>query len=138
MANMPEMAKGCYTVLYRAVIKFHEKLLERLGKDSGEYTLRKTAWQLDEYLEEHGKYIDAEFIQTLIHTIEFVIQKKCNQKGGKKWTVEWAKKSLMGRTKGVNQFGKQTTQPKRPKVPVDLSQSIESRLIDTAQEVSED
>lgn len=122
MSHMPEMAKR-ETILYRYIRRFHEQFVYRLGLDSKD-TLRCTAWQIDAYLEEHGKYKDADFIRTLLATIEYVIQKKCNTK----WTVARAKKDLRGRTRGVNQWAKGTRRRRNP-VPIDLSKSIESRLV---------
>lgn len=125
MTNMPEMAKR-ETIMFRYIRRFHEQFVARLGADSKE-TLRCAAWQIDAYLEEHGKYKDADFLRTLLATIEFVIQKKCNTK----WTVERAKKDLRGRTRGINQWAKPGTDRRRRKapVPIDLSKTIENRMV---------
>lgn len=123
LSKIPEMAKR-ETILFRYVRRFHEQFVARLGSDSKQ-TLRSAAWQIDAYLNEHGKYKDADFMRTILATIEYVIQKKCNTN----WTVERAKKDLRGRTRGVNQSAKPGTRRKRVLVPVSLSKSIESRLV---------
>ena len=134
MSNMPEAAKMGKTHLFRYIMQFHEKLLQRLGVDSVN-TLRNTIWQLDEYLETNGKYADAEFMRSLIPTLEFI----CVKKGGDSfWTLDWAKKHLSGRVRGVNQFSKNYKPKKRPKVSIDLSQSIEKRLIEIPRREVED
>jgi hypothetical protein len=125
MSNMPEMAKR-ETIMFRYIRRFHEQFLNRLQNDSKE-TLRCAAWQIDAYLEEHGKFKDAEFLITLLHTIEYVIQKKCNTN----WTVARAKKDLRGRTRGINQWAdKNAPKKRRPPVSIDLSKTIEKRLIE--------
>jgi hypothetical protein len=123
MSNMPQMAMH-QTMIFRYIKQFHEKLLFRLQNDSKD-TLRCAAWQLDNYLEEHGKFKDAEFIATLLHTIEYIIQKKWNCN----WTVERAKKDLRGRTRGVNQFAKKKLQKVGVPITADLSKSIEEKMM---------
>lgn len=125
MSNMPEMAKR-ETIIFRYIRRFHEQILNRIQNDTKE-TLRSAAWQIDAYLEEHGKFKDAEFLITILHTIEYVIQKKCNTN----WTVARAKKDLRGRTRGVNQWSnKNAPHRRRPPVAMDLSQMIDKRLIE--------
>lgn len=132
MSNMPEMAKR-ETIMFRYIRRFHEQFVSRLGMDSIE-TLRCAAWQIDAYLEEHGKYKDADFIKTILATLEFVIQKK----GNNKWTIARAKKDLRGRTRGVNQWAKPgIRQKKRPIVPIELSKAIENRLVTVDQPKSD-
>lgn len=124
MSYMPEMAKR-ETIMFRYVRRFHEQFVARLGADSKE-TLRCAAWQIDNYIEEHGKYKDADFLRTILATIEYVIQQKCKTK----WTVERAKKDLRGRTRGINQSSKQLPRTKRSApVPINLSKAIENRLV---------
>lgn len=123
MSNMPEMAKQ-ETILFRYIRRFHEQFVYRLGMDSKD-KLRCVAWQIDAYLEEHGKYKDADFLRTILSTLEYIIQKKCHTK----WTVARAKKDLRGRTRGVNQWAKPHVKRKRNPVSLDLSKSIESRLV---------
>lgn len=132
MSNMPEMAKR-ETIMFRYIRRFHEQFVGRLGIDSKE-TLRCAAWQIDNYLTEHGKYKDAEFLRTLLTTIEYVVQMKCNTK----WTVARAKKDLRGRTRGINQWAKPGTRRKRAPVPIDLAKSIENRLVVAGRQKSED
>jgi hypothetical protein len=124
MSNMPEMARR-ETIMFRYIRRFHEQFVARLGTDSKD-TLRCAAWQIDNYLTEHGKYKDADFLRTLLATIEYVIQRKCNTK----WTVERAKKDLRGRTRGINQWAKPGQHRKRKVVPINLSKSIESHLVE--------
>lgn len=121
MVNLPNYAKR-HTILMRKILQLHEIIANRLNSDSVD-TLRASAWQIEEYLEEHGRYVDAEFIRTIQKSIEKVVQRT----GGTKWTVEKAKRDLRGRTTGVNQFTRKT-QRERAFAPRHLAQAIESKL----------
>lgn len=123
---LPQMAKR-ETIMFRYIKKFHEQFQSRLGSDALE-TLRACAWQIEDYLDEHGKYKDAEFLRTLQQSIEWVIQKKC----GTDWSVERAKRDLRGRTRGINQFAKPRQKLPRKRAPVSskLSQAITDRVLD--------
>lgn len=132
MSNMPRMAAANDTIFFRHIRQFHEKFVGHLGKVNKE-TLRCVAWQIDNYLEEHGKFKDADFLRSIITILEYVIQKK----GNTNWTLARAKKDLRGRTLGVNQF-KRGTRRKRAPVPIDLSKSIETRLVGAVRPEPED
>jgi hypothetical protein len=95
---LPYMAARSETMLMRAIREFHERFTDRL--DVTIETLHYAAWQLDEYVEKNKQYKDAEFLATLLTTIEYIIYKK----SGFKWTVKKAKRNMRGRTRGVNQF----------------------------------
>ncbi len=123
--DMPEMAKKGETHIFRYIRRFHEILLSRLGSDS-EITNKRTAWQLDNYLQEHGKFKDTDFIRTLIKTFEYYIQKK----DGSNWSIAKSKKNLSGRATGVNQYSKNRPERQRSPVPIKLSQAIDQRLVD--------
>jgi hypothetical protein len=116
----PEMAKT-ETLMMRYIRRFHEKFIERLTGGSKD-TLRSAAWQLDEYIEDNKQFKDAEFLRTILATIEFAIQKKY----GTKWTVERAKRDLRGRTRGVNQSYRDKAAPPRRQVPIsrDLARQL--------------
>lgn len=118
----PEMAKT-ETILMRLIKKFHEKFIEKMSISSTE-KLRCVAWQLDEYINENKKFKDAEFLRTLLSTVEYAIQ----QQGGTQWTVERAKKDLRGRTRGVNQHADKEKSLPRRRVPVsrDLAERLAS------------
>lgn len=119
----PDMAKT-ETILVRYVKQFHEKFIERLSTGSKE-TLRSAAWQLDALIEENKKFKDAEYLKTMLSTIEWVIQK---QFGGD-WTVAKAKKDLRGRTKGINQFSRDKSEVKKKlPMPEGLKRALEARL----------
>jgi len=125
MANMPEIAKKNQgTIMMRWIKDFHEKFTSRLGTDNID-TLRSTAWQIEEYLEEHGKYYDAEFIRTLQHSLEKVIQKVGNTPD---WTVKKASTSMQGRVTGINQYRDKKVKPKKAPVSAKLSKEISDRM----------
>lgn len=120
----PDMAK-IDTQLIKHVRRFHEKFVYRLTSGSKEM-LRSAAWQLDAFIQENKQYKDADYLRTMLKTVEWVIQKKWNTN----WTVERAKRDLRGRTTGVNQFT--ADKPvKRRRVPIskNLQRSLEDRLI---------
>ncbi len=128
MVNMPEYAK-VETILFRYIKRFHEQFLNRMGPSSKE-TLKGTAWQIEEYLEENGKYKDADFLRTIQATLEYYIQKKSKSESGAKWSVARAKKDMRGRGTGINQYSKNKPPRKRAPVPIKLSRSIDNRLLD--------
>lgn len=94
----PEMAKK-ETILARYVKKFHDQFVERLASSSRD-TLRCTAWQIDQYIDDNKQFKDAEFLRAILATIEYVAQ----QKYGGKWTVARAKRDMRGRARNINQY----------------------------------
>lgn len=121
---MPDMATKHETLIYRYVVKFHERLLHR-ANIAKPPTLKCAAWQLDDYLKEHGKYKDSDFIRTIITILEYYVQKKDESD----WTLQHAKKSLSGRTKGVNQYHKKPKAVRRgAPVTEKLSKMLDHKL----------
>jgi hypothetical protein len=111
----------------RHIMRLHQVIAARMNSDSVK-TLRKTAWQIEEYLEEHGKFIDAEFLRALQKSLEKLVQRKT----GTKWTVELAKRDLRGRTIGVNQFARNKRGQWRPNVEPRLAKEIDKKLVEAA------
>lgn len=114
------------TVLMRWIKQFHEKVVNRFGSDAID-TMRATAWQIEEYLDTHGKYRDAEFLRTMQQSLEKIVQ----ERGHTNWTVEKAKSDWRGRTIGVNQFSDKQQKPRRKRPPVSrrLSQEITEKIL---------
>jgi hypothetical protein len=113
--------------------KFHAKVVSSMNS-GGVYGLQKTAWQIEEYLEQHGKYIDSEFIRTLQESLEKVIRKKL----GSKWSVDRNSARLNGRTTGVNQYAPKYKIPRKIPVPNKLSQEINKRILEKSAEARRD
>ncbi len=128
MANMPNYARVGKSQLMHWIERFHEKVASRLNNEN-HGTLRKTAWQIEEYLETHGGYYDAEFIRALQHSIEKVVQHKCNSN----WSVKKASYDLRGRTTGTNQYsfrkGDRLPGERRHRQPPRLSKEINDQII---------
>lgn len=124
MGMPPPLMAVKETILTRYIKKFHDSLVDRLAV-SAKDTLRATAWQVDQYMDENKKFKDAEFLRGVLATLEYVIQ----QKYGGKWTVERAKRDMRGRTIGVNQHADKRKH-ERPRRRVPISRDLARALSD--------
>lgn len=117
MANLPKYARGHDSRLMHHIKKFHVEFLKWSG-GTGVTGLQKTAWQIEQYLEEHGNYIDSEFIRTLQQSIEKIIH---NKLGSDTWSVKRGRRI---------QTGRKAEPKKKIPIPNKLSKEINSRILD--------